>query len=251
MIHSNSNSLIKTTSLSKGRKESKNKQSKSDLIDSKRNQYKNTNYLNNNKSNNNNKNNNKNNNNSYHKNISNSKRETIRTSINSIQSMNNNNNNKINNLKISQNSAEKIKDYSAKKNYKKLNNEKHSQKKENGSTALNQQTPAVPYYYNNINIFTAAEAIQNISDNSRLNTGNSVLNNNNNNNNNSNEGINSKNVGKVLNFKKNVKEDNYKNCLLNKVHKKTDGKYMILDYNSNSEAKKGRSRSNSSITEKV
>lgn len=53
------------------------------------------------------------------------------------------------------------------------------------------------------------------------------------------------------NFRSVKEEDNYKNCLLDKVHKKTAGKYMILDYNSNYEYKKDRYRSNSSIEKKV
>jgi hypothetical protein len=73
-----------------------------------------------------------------------------------------------------------------------------------------------------------------------LNTGNSILNCNNSIFSNEKD---EKYEGKFSNKKNNmkiVKEDNYKNCLLDKVHKKTAGKYMILDYNSNSDAKKDK-----------
>ena len=138
---------------------------------------------------------------------------------------------------------------SLRKDHNKLNSDKNSERKENGSSVLAKQTPAVSHCLNNKeNIFATGVPVGNTNENSRLNTGNSVLNYNNSNANND------KKEGKCSNIKNNfrrVKEDNYKNCLLDKVHKKTEGKYMILDHNSNSERKNDRSRSNSIIAEKV
>jgi len=239
LAHSNSNSQIKTTSLSKGRIDSKSRyQNESDCGEKEKNKYKNETYLNKIKNSNTNKSNNF------------AKKDTIKTSTIS----NKNYNSKNNILKTSQNSAEKIKynNYANKdpKNYKRDSNIKISECKENGSTLLSQQTMAVPYYYNNMNIIAAVGApTGNAIENTRLNTGNSLLNHNNSNQTNY-ENNEAKNLGNNNNFRR-VKQDGYKNCLLDKVHKKTAGKYMIVDYNTNSEEEKERSGSKSCIAKKV
>ena len=81
------------------------------------------------------------------------------------------------------------------------------------------QSSSIPYYYNNINIFTS-----NTVDNSNNNI-DSQLN---------------------VNKKSNVDSANYKNYLLNKVNKNADEKLKI--YDTNKDSKKYKSRSNSNIS---